>query len=1191
LGKADKHPSNRFVIAALGASAGGLEALEEFFKHTPPDTGIGFIVVQHLAPDHKSALAELLARHTQMRVEEARDNAKVEPNYVYIIPPNATLTIEDGRLHVNAPEAPRGHRMPIDTLFRSLAEDRQEDAVCIMLSGTGSDGTIGLTAIKENGGMAMAQSIETAKYDTILRSAIATGLVDHILPVEEMPAKLIAYSAHLRSLDGSSDDREKELGDHTSRVYNLLLSHVGHDFSGYKESTIRRRLQRRMKALQMESVDQYLEVLEHDPTEIDRLFKEFLIGVTEFFRDPEAFDLLAREVIPKLFEGKGRGDDVRVCVVGCATGEEAYSIAILLCEHAAMLSDPPKIQVFATDIDQRGLEIARRGVYPAAIAEHVSPARLDRFFVKQEEFYRVKRELRDLCIFSQHSFLKDPPFSRQDLISCRNMMIYLGPDLQDRIVPLFHYALRRGGYLFLGLSESVNSHRELFQAVDKKFRIFQRKEAVPRAPVQFPPSGADRFRQTGVGPVPEREERDVPKRLESVILQRYTAACAVVRENGEAVYFSGRISRYLEHPPGRPDNNLLSIAGEGLRIPLRTALHRAVTTHERIEEKQISIQTNGSVTDVDLSVEPLAEFPNSLYIVVLDPVAPSRRERQDKANTRDSNAEATIQYLESEMRSSQEYARAMFEELESSNEELKSANEEYQSTNEELETSKEELQSFNEELQTLNAELSRKNSELDNASSDLQNLLDSTQLATIFLDTNLRIKKFTPAAGSVFRLITGDIGRPLSDLASELSSSHVDFENDVREVLRSLSSIVRQVTAAGGLHFQMRIMPYRTTHNVIEGVVVTFNDVTPLTEAKRAADEATAYAENIVNTVREPLLVLDPDLGVRSASDSFYKMFAVTPEETLNRPVFELGNRQWDIPELRRLLGEVLPEKKSMNDFLVTHDFAGIGRKAMLLNARIIQHGAPLILLAIEDITDRKLSEAMLRSANAELKQFAFAASHDLQEPLRMVTSYSQLLAKEYKDKLGKDADTYIGYAVEGAQRMETLLKDLRSYWAVNEEKLDQPVRVDCNAVLKTALDFLAIPIKEAGAVVNHDPLPTIMAEELPLALLFQNLISNALKYRRGGAPPQIEVSAQQKDREWNFSVRDNGIGIEEEHLEKIFAPFKRLHGREVPGSGMGLAICLKIVERYGGRIWAESDYGKGSTFHFTFPAHKEAKE
>ena len=501
MGKDDEAASGRFVIAALGASAGGLEALENFFSHTPPDTGVGFIVVQHLAPDHKSALSELLARHTQMPVEQARDDAKVEPNHVYIIPPNATLTIEEDRLRVKAPEAPRG-QLPIDTLFRSLAEDREEDAVCIVLSGTGSDGTIGLAAIKENGGMAMAQSIETAKYDTILRSAIATGLVDHILPVEEMPAKLIAYASHLSSLDGKTDGMKKQISERMGQVFNLLRRGSGHDFSGYKESTIGRRLQRRMKALQMETVGDYVEVLQRDSEEVDRLFKEFLVGVTEFFRDPEAFDALAREVIPRLFESKKSDDDVRACVVGCATGEEAYSIAILLSEHASTLREPPKIQVFATDIDPRGLETARRGIYPASTADHVSPERLNRFFVRQEQFYQVKRELRDLCIFSQHSFLKDPPFSRQDLISCRNVMIYLGPDLQDRIVPVFHYALRRNGYLFLGPSEGVTSHRELFQTVDKKFRIFQRKEADRRVPFQLKLTDVGRFGRPAASPLP-----------------------------------------------------------------------------------------------------------------------------------------------------------------------------------------------------------------------------------------------------------------------------------------------------------------------------------------------------------------------------------------------------------------------------------------------------------------------------------------------------------------------------------------------------------------------------------------------------------------------------------------------------------------------------------------------------------------
>ncbi|MGH9621231.1 MAG: chemotaxis protein CheB, partial [Bryobacteraceae bacterium] len=437
---------NRPLIAALGASAGGLEALENFFKHMPADSGIAFIVVQHLAPEYKSALPELLARCTTMPVEQARNNARPEPDRVYIIAPNTTLTIQDRKLRVDSPAAPRGRRMPIDSLFRSLAEDYAENAVCIMLSGTGTDGTLGLRAIKESGGMALAQSLESAKYDAILRSAIATGLVDHVLPVEEMPAKLLEYAAYLHSLDGKPNHIREQMAAHMGKVHSLLRRRAGHDFSQYKESTIFRRLERRMKALQIETVAEYVQILERKPEEADRLFKDLLIGVTEFFRDAPAFEALAREAIPKLFEGKGSQTEVRACVVGCASGEEAYSIAILLAEHASTLGNPPTMKVFATDIDEHGLQMARKGRYPESMAEHMTPERLERFFIKEDHAYQVKRDLREICLFSTHSFIKDPPFSRLDLIACRNVMIYLGPDLQRKTVPVFHYALRSGGY-------------------------------------------------------------------------------------------------------------------------------------------------------------------------------------------------------------------------------------------------------------------------------------------------------------------------------------------------------------------------------------------------------------------------------------------------------------------------------------------------------------------------------------------------------------------------------------------------------------------------------------------------------------------------------------------------------------------------------------------------------------------------
>jgi two-component system, chemotaxis family, CheB/CheR fusion protein len=1311
-----------FLIAALGASAGGLEPLETFFKYMPADAGIAFVIVQHLAPDHPTALPQLLGRHTGMPVEQAEDNTPVIPNRVYVIPPNATLTIEKGTLRVAPPAEARGSRTPIDVFFSSLAEDRGEHAVCIMLSGTGTDGTLGLRAIKEYGGMAMAQTLDSAKYDAILRSAISTGLVDHVLPVEEMPAKLLDYAAHLVSAngDGALDGVRAQIAANMGKVHALLRRRAGHDFSQYKENTIARRLERRMKALQIETVEQYIQTLERQPEETDRLFNDLLIGVTQFFRNGEAFEALQAEVIPKLFEGKGAGDQVRVCVMGCATGEEAYSIAILLSEHASTLDNAPKIQIFATDIDEGSLATARKGRYPESIGEHVTPERLARFFEKQNGAWQVNRELREIVLFSSHSFIKDPPFSRLDLISCRNVMIYLGQDLQRRLIPLFHYALRPGGYLFLGPSESAASHRELFETVQKKDRIFQRKETLPRPAVIFPTAEAGRRKKSGERRLPEAEERELPKRLERIILQRYRPACIAVKENGDAVYFSGRLSRYLEQPTGSPDVNIVNMAREGLRLPLRTALHRAATERERVVQKQIAVQTNGGFSQVDLTVEPIPEFhAANLYMVVLeDAVSPVPQ--SPAATGADTTSEETIRHLEDELRSAQEHAQAMFEELESSNEELKSANEEYQSTNEELETSKEELESFNEELQTVNTEISRKSAELDHANSDLQNLLNSTEIATIFLDAELRIKSFTPAAGAVFRLIASDAGRPITDLAAQFTDA--GLVSDIQETLRTLKGRERPLAGTGGRHYHLRVLPYRTVKNVIDGVVLTFADVTEAIQAALLVEDAKTYAENIVDTVRAPLLVLDAGLRVRSANAAFYDEFRATPAETLNIPLDNLGVGQWDIPELSRLLGEVISANKNVEDFEAERDFPAIGRKIMMLDARQIRHnrdGEPLILLAIEDITGRKRAEEEhragearyralfdscpvaiyaceasgeirefnsraaelwgrepkrgdsderfcgsykmhrpdgsfmpheqcpmaevlagtmpeardmevqierpdgswvsvivniralknergeitgaincfvdvterkradeeLRRLNADLQQFSYAASHDLQEPLRMVMSYTQLLAREYKGRLDGNADLFIANAVDGAERMEALLRDLREYWSVNEQRAENIVPVDCNRVLGKALVYLEMPIRESGATLTHDSLPTVTAEELPLTLLFQNLISNAIKYRREDQPPLIHVSAARSAGTWTFSVTDNGIGINTEYLETIFAPFKRLHGREYPGTGLGLAMCAKIVERYRGRIWAESTLGRGAAFHFTLPA------
>ncbi|MGH9628742.1 MAG: chemotaxis protein CheB, partial [Bryobacteraceae bacterium] len=1077
----DKHTADDFLITALGASAGGLEALEKFFRHMPADSGIAFVVVQHLAPDRPTALPEILARFTKMPVEQVQDNAKASPNRVSIIPPNATLTIKNGVLRVSTPVENRGFRTPIDSLFSSLAEDRGENAVCIMLSGTGTDGTLGLRAIKEHGGMAMAQALETAKYDAILRSAIGTGLVDHVLPVEEMPAKLLEYATHLGPLNGKPNHIGEQIGTQLGKIHDLIKRRAGHDFSQYKESTIIRRMERRMKAGQIRGVEQYVELLEEKPEEVDRLLKDLLIGVTQFFRDPEEFEALGREVIPKLFEGKGEQDSVRACIVGCASGEEAYSIAILLCELASTLSSVPKVQIFATDIDERGLEIARKGRYPASVAEHVSPERLERFFIKEDGTYQIKRELREMCIFSNHSIIKDPPFSRLDLISCRNVMIYLEVDLQRKVFPLFHYALRPGGYLFLGPSESATSHRELFRTADKKHRIFQRKDTLPRPQVTFSLAELSRPSEIGgrkqSGQIPD--EQNLLRQLERLVLQKYRPACITVRENGDAVYFSGRTGRYLEQPTGALEANVVNMAREGLRIPLRTALHKAVSTRERAMQKHIPVQANGGVSHIDLSVEPILEFPSvNLYMIVFEDAPSAHAREHGQFPIPDANSEEIIRHLESELRSSQEQAQAMYEELESSNEELKSANEEYQSTNEELETSKEEIQSFNEELETVNTELNRKVAELDHLNSDLQNLLNSTQIATIFLGADLRIKNFTPAGGSVFRLIAGDIGRPITDLAAQLSG--VDLVTDINEVLRTLTARERQLAGAPGQHYQMRILPYRTVHNVIDGVVLTFTDVSTLKEAEE-------FAQDIVDTVREPLLVLDGDQRVKAASKSFYETFRVSAEETLKKRIYALGDGQWSIPELQQLLVEVLPANKAVEDFRVRHAFPGIGDRTMLLNGRRIEQQdgkEPLILLAIEDITERtRLEESQGQlSAIVESSDDAIISS-DVDGIIRSWNRGAErLLGYQAEEVIGKPVSTLA--AIEHADEIADML-----------QRLFRGERIEHYETTRRTKDGRSIPVSIFVSAIKDSSGAVIGASKIIHDITEQTLAEAALQH------------------------------------------------------------------------------------------------
>ncbi len=860
--------AGRFPVVGIGASAGGLAAFEAFFSGMPADAdpGMAFVLVQHLAPDHKSILTDLIRRYTRMQVFEVEDGMAVQINCAYIIPPNRDMAFLNGTLQLLEPAAPRGRRLPIDFFFRSLAQDQRERAIGVVLSGTGSDGTLGVRAIKGGGGMVMAQNPASTEYDGMPRSAIATGLVDYELPPAEMPAQLIAYTAHAFGRPPRPATVPPRTESALKKIFVLLRARTGHDFSQYKPSTIQRRIERRMAVHQIETMEDYVKFIRQSPDEVDALFRDMLIGVTGFFRDPDAFKALEEQIIPKLFAGKDEDATIRIWAPGCSTGEEAYSLAILLAEHQEALKKGCKVQVFATDIDSQAIAAARAGIYPASIATDLTPERLARFFAAEpgESAFRIHKGIRDMLVFSEQNVIKDPPFSRLDLISCRNLLIYLDGNLQKKLIPLFHYALNPGGYLFLGTSETVGGFGDLFAALDRRQKIYQRKEdhlGARRAGLgQFlpPMTGPDTAHpRTGEKPVYPRK---LPLRelTEQALLQQVVQAGALVNAQGDLLYLHGRTGMYLEPAPGESGpNNILKMAREGLRRDLTTALHKAAQTGETVPCPGLRVKTNGDFTTVNLTVRPVAVAPSAspgppLYLVILEPAqAPGISEqwtvdsgRLSSQEPAGKDADTRIAALTQELRAKEEYLQTTNEELETSNEELRSSNEEMQSvneelqsSNEELETSKEELQSVNEELATVNAELETKVADLSRANNDMNNLLAGTGIATVFVDLQLRILRFTPTATKIINLIQSDIGRPVSHIVSNLPG-YFSLKEDTQAVLDTLVPRELDVQTAEGRWYTMRIQPYRTVDNVIEGAVLTFVDITEARKLQEALQKA-----------------------------------------------------------------------------------------------------------------------------------------------------------------------------------------------------------------------------------------------------------------------------------------------------------------------------------------------------------------
>ncbi len=837
--------TSAFLTVGIGASAGGLDAFKSFFSAMPADSGMAFVLIQHLSPDHKSMLAELLGRTTTMDVIEAKDGVTVKPNCVFVIPPDATMTIAGGTLQIVRPAPPRDRRRPIDTFFQSLAQDQGDNAICIVLSGTGSDGAQGLASVKEHGGLTLAQ----AEYDShamsgMPQSAADTGLVDEVLAVEAMPRRIVSYQAHLAAVAAGKDDDgiRQDTATHMTAILRALHARTGHDFSEYKEKTLTRRLQRRMQVLHVETPEVYLERLSEKPEELDALLRELLIGVTQFFRDPDAFEALNDSVLKGLVAGKGADQEIRVWVPGCATGEEAYTIAILLREALETRRPRPRIQVFGTDLDERAITAARLGRYRKPIAG-LSAERAERWFKHEGDDCCVVPEIREMCIFSVHSVIKHPPFSKLDLISCRNLLIYLDTSMQDRVMRTFHYGLKPGAALFLGSSESVTRANKLFSARDKKSRIFERRDVPGTA---LPPFSPARQRERAVlGAHPRPGEDRIDKSVRRVVDKHNPPHLVLDRTNQIVRFSGGSVGQYLEPAPGVPSFALFDMLRKALRPAARELLQEVRAATEPVQRGDVPIRIDGKPRFIRMIAERLArDGPDAdLVVLTLQDGGPGVA-RAKSAENAPPSPEIT-HALEQELRTTRNQLQSTIDELETANEEMKSSNEEYQSvneelqsSNEELETAKEEMQSVNEELQTINSEMIAKNEQLIHLNSDLSNLIESTDIATLFLDESLRIRRFTRGVSEVFHIRDADVGRPITEIVSLLD--YADLQRDVKTVLRKLATIEREVTLQTTMmSFVLRIRPYRTIDNVIDGVVLTFIDITD----RRAADAATRASE------------------------------------------------------------------------------------------------------------------------------------------------------------------------------------------------------------------------------------------------------------------------------------------------------------------------------------------------------------
>lgn len=1196
--------SSNARIVAIGASAGGLEALKAFFENIPQNTQSAFVIIQHLSPDYKSMMGELLARSTGIPIIEVTEGTEVLQRHIYLIPPANNLIIKNKRLHLLQKPKNSTLNLPIDMFFESLAREQREKAIGIILSGTGSDGTRGARAIKENDGMIMVQEPDEAQFDGMPRSAISTGLVDYVLAVKDMGPELDNFLSapsifHFKEGDVVYDQSQ------LMKILNFIDQETGLDFREYKRSTLARRVARRVSVCKCRSLSEYHSYLTQTKGEVDILYREFLIGVTKFFRDSKAWEILREKVIPEVVAARADGEIIKIWDVACSTGEEAYSFAMCFFEEIEKQGKNLGLKIFATDIAEKHLEIGGKGLYPESIAADVPAEFLSKYFISKPHKYEVVEKMRRAVIFSKHNVIKNPPFSNMDLVSCRNLLIYFQPAIQTKALSVLHYSLKQDGILVLGTSESVNTQQNNFVEIDRKWKIYKNIRPNKRleAGLSHTPSTAGRPIERK--PVKERVAYKAPAAsgynklvndFNETVLDHFKAACVYVDSDYNILEAIGEFRKYANLPVSGFSTNLLDMLGTDLKYLVQNSLKKANKLQEKIYYKDAVFEHQGEKKGVDILVKPLEvshmDSETTFMITFLEKEPDLEGVKTIDNITLTTRTKEYVSNLEEELKQTKEELQISLEEIETSNEELQAANEELLASNEELQSTNEELQSVNEEINTVNAENLQKMDDLAALNADINNLLESTQIGTIFLDASLSIRKFTPAIKEHFSFLNTDVGRPIDHFTGNIGKSNL-LER-CKKVLKTGKTLEKAVVSKDGIHYLRRISPYINSNQKIDGVVITFIEIETLQKSK----EKLQASERRFRSFYEEDPVMHISVNPQNYKILHCNKMAVkqlkynSREELIGKSIYDLYNEDSQVAAL-----------KSNKDFVENGVLINLEQDLLTKTGEAL----PVILNAIAetDEEDNMLSirytfveiaalkkaedqlreqKADLERANRDLEQFVSICSHDLQEPLSTIKFGIDILGKIYAPKLDEKGQNYVSYIKQASTRLSEQIRALLEHSRIGREGVKKPVNT--RELVEVVKNDLGKRIKDTKARIHIGDLPQLEGYEVELRLLFQNLISNAIKYTPDDRNPEVRISAYQEGEYWIFSVVDNGVGIAKEDQDKIFTIFSRVKKHEnFEGTGVGLAHVEKIVHLHNGTIWVDSQEGVGSSFYFKLKA------